>query len=82
MVNTIQEENFIRSTTDPKTMAMLIQAKVIWKSTNRMVGIVPDTEWMSMPLRKRCFKLPINRFGLSPKAREYPQPTQTMLARQ
>ena len=31
VANTITAENFIRSTTDPRTSATVIAAKVIWK---------------------------------------------------
>lgn len=53
-------------------MATLIQAKVIWKSTKIRVGMVPETELVSMPDRKRWSRLPIKRLVISSKAREYP----------
>ena len=40
-VNTIQEENFMRSTIDPSTRATVMQAKVIWNSANTLAGMVP-----------------------------------------
>jgi len=43
-MNIIHEENFILSTAEPRIIATLIQAKVIWKSTKMRVGMVPDIE--------------------------------------
>ncbi len=78
--NTITAENFIRSTTEPSTSAMVIAAKVIWNATKTysgistpavkvaawLAGVTPDRNALPKPAMK--FDAPPDRSG--PKVSE------------
>ncbi len=60
--------NFIRSAIEPLMMATVIMAKVIWKMTKRISGIVPESASVVMPDSINLSKLPIKALP-SPNAK-------------
>ena len=81
-LKTIQDENFILSTTEPSTSATVMPAKVIWKSTNINVGMLPETLSTPIPFRNRFSSPPTIPDLSGPKARLYPHIIHIRLARQ
>ncbi|MNC71053.1 hypothetical protein D3C75_1219280 [compost metagenome] len=59
VINVIQALNFIRSATEPLIMATVIIAKVIWKITKRISGIVPLSASVVIPDNMILSKPPI-----------------------
>ena len=77
--NTITAENFMRSTTEPRTSAMVIAAKVIWKQMKTYSGIstpavkVADCDAAVTPFRNALSKLAMKLVSTPPPARSGPK---------
>ena len=69
----IHEDVFILSTMDPDISAAVSPAKVNWNAANRIVGIVPVTSSIPIPIMRKFAGAAISPCRLvSPNANEYP----------